>query len=74
MQWVIALGFQSTHPLILLGNLSHFESNIALQGYSVWTEDVPGMTDNWFFVTPNIYGVRPDAGSGGPFNGIAIKL
>jgi hypothetical protein len=32
----------------------------------VWTEDVPGMANNWYFVMPNMYGVCPD-GSGGPF-------
>ena len=38
-----------------LGNSSHFfDTNDASQGYSVWTEDVPGMSDNWYFARPNM--------------------
>ena len=39
-----------------LGNASHFDVNDASQGFSVWTEEVPGLDANWFFVLPNVHG------------------
>jgi hypothetical protein len=35
------------------------------------TEDTPGTGANWFFLLPNVHGVRDDSTH---FNGIAIKL
>ena len=54
-----------------LENASHYDSNDATQGFGAWTEEVPGLADNWYFVMPNMHGVRPD---GRPYNGIAIRL
>jgi len=54
-----------------LANASHFDVNDASQGFSVWTEDIPGMASDWYFVMPNLHGVKPD---GSKFNGVAIKL
>ena len=60
-----------------LANASHFDVNDATQGFSIWTEDVPGGTKNWYFVLPNVYGRRPNNWDGSPgdmFHGVAIKL
>ena len=65
------VGF-SMDTSIDLGNSSHYDSNDASQGFSVWTEDVPGMGDNWYFVMPNVHGTLP--GGSGQFDGLAIKL
>ena len=54
-----------------LGNVSHYDENDASQGFSVWTEEVRGLSCNWFFVMPNLYGRQPD---GSTFSGIAVKL
>ncbi|KAI2500446.1 hypothetical protein MHU86_14050 [Fragilaria crotonensis] len=54
-----------------LANASHFDSNDASQGFSVWTEEMPGVADNWYFVMPNLHGVSVD---GRAFEGVAIKL
>ena len=35
-----------------LANASHFDVNDASQGFSVWTEEMPGVADNWYFVSP----------------------
>ena len=43
----------------------------ASQGYSVWTEELRGHGENWFFVMPNLYSKHPD---GKPFAGVAIRL
>ena len=40
----------------------------------MWTEDVPGMANNWYFAMSIMYGDCPDGLGGGMFNGIAIKL
>ena len=53
-----------------LENASHFDVGDASQGFSVWTEEVPGKAENWFFVMPNLYGNN----NGVPFNGVAVKL
>jgi hypothetical protein len=55
-----------------LGNSSHFDVHDASQGFSVWTEDVPGCGANWFFVLPNVHGLKPDGVS--KFRGLAVKL
>lgn len=54
-----------------LGNSSHFDVHDASQGYSVWTEEIRGLGANWYFVMPNLHGMRPD---GRPFAGVAIRL
>ncbi|KAI2496633.1 hypothetical protein MHU86_17892 [Fragilaria crotonensis] len=60
-----------------LSNSTHYDVNDASQGFSIWTEDEPGSTRNWFFILPNVYGKRPD-GMGGEkgamFHGVAIRL
>jgi hypothetical protein len=54
-----------------LGNASHYDVGDVLQGFSVWTEEVPpGLAATWFFVMPNVCGMN----NGAPFNGVAIKL
>lgn len=54
-----------------LGNSSHYDVHDASQGFSIWTEELIGQADNWFFIMPNIYGKRPDGTS---FSGLAVKL
>jgi hypothetical protein len=54
-----------------LANASHYSVNDASQGFSVWTEDMPGVADNWYFVMPNLHGVSVDGKS---FNGVAGKI
>ena len=54
-----------------LANASHFDVHDASQGFSVWTEEMPGLAFNWYFVMPNVHGVSDD---GKIFNGVAIKL
>ena len=53
-----------------LGNASHYDVGDVSQGFLVWTEEVPGLAENWFFVMPNVCGVN----NGTPFNGVAVKL
>ena len=55
-----------------LSNASHYDVNDATQGFSIWTEDTPGSTKNWFFVLPNVYGMRP--GTKESYNGLVIRL
>lgn len=55
-----------------LENASHYDANDASQSLSVFTEDIPGSTKNWYFVLPNVYGKR--SGTGKVYNGVAIKL
>ena len=55
-----------------LANSTHFDVNDASQGFSIWTEDHPGSTDDWYFVLPNMKGKFP--GTEREYNGIAIKL
>ena len=43
-----------------LGNSSHFDVHDASQGFAVWAEEVPGFGENWFFVLPNVHGLKPD--------------
>jgi hypothetical protein len=64
-----------THTLDLSVNLSsasHYDVNDASQGFSIWTEDEPGTTKNWYFVLPNLVGTFPDSDC--EYKGIAIKL
>jgi hypothetical protein len=53
-----------------LGNASHFDVGDSSQGFSVWTEEIPGKSANWFFVMPNLYCTN----NGTPFNGVAVRL
>ncbi|KAI2492939.1 hypothetical protein MHU86_21617 [Fragilaria crotonensis] len=39
---------------INLANSSHFDVNDASQGFTIWTEDYPGSTEDWYFVLPNM--------------------
>ena len=39
-----------------LGNASHCNVHDASEGYSVWTEDVPGSGKNWYCILPNVHG------------------
>ena len=55
-----------------LGNSLHFDVHDASQGFSVWTENVPGCGANWFFVLPNVHGLKPDGAT--KFRGVAVKL
>ena len=57
---------------VILANSTHFDVNDASQGFSIWTEDHPGSTDDWYFVLPNMKGKFP--GTEREYNGIAIKL
>jgi hypothetical protein len=54
-----------------LGNSSHFDVGNVLQGFSVWTEEVPSLASNWYFVMPNLNGME---NGGYPFDGVAVKL
>jgi hypothetical protein len=54
-----------------LGNSSHFDVHDASQGFAVWTEEIPSMGSNWYFVMPNVHGKRPD---GVQFFGLAVRL
>jgi len=38
----------------------------------LWTEEVPGCGENWYFVLPNVHGMRPDGRT--KFHGMAVKL
>ena len=55
-----------------LSNASHYDVHDASQGFSIWTEDSPGSTKNWFFVLPNVYGAKP--GTRDSYNGLVIRL
>jgi hypothetical protein len=55
-----------------LSNATHYDVNDASQGFSIWTEDVPGSTKDWYFVLPNVFGKKTHTGP--TFNGLAIKL
>ena len=57
---------------INLANSSHYDSNDASQGLTIWTEEYPGTTKDWYFVLPNMRGKFP--GTDREYNGIAIKL
>ena len=61
-----------------LGNSSHLDVNDASQAFSVWLEEMLGRGENWFFVLPNVHGVRPIMENGRkkwiPFKGMAVKL
>jgi hypothetical protein len=37
----------------------------------VWTESVPGLASNWYFILPNVYG---ETNEGTRFSGLAIQL
>lgn len=55
-----------------LANASHYDVNDASQGFSIWTEDEPGTTEDWYFLLPNVYGQIP--GTKKTYNGLAIRL
>ena len=55
-----------------LSNTSHYDVNDASQGFTIWTEDFPGSTKNWYFVLPNVFGKESQTGT--TYNGVAIKL
>ena len=55
-----------------LCNASHYDANDASQSFSIWTEDFPGTTSNWYFVLPNVFGKKSVTGR--TYNGVAIKL
>ncbi|KAI2503991.1 hypothetical protein MHU86_10488 [Fragilaria crotonensis] len=55
-----------------LSNASHYDVNDACQGFSIWTEEKPGTTDDWYLVLPNMQGTFPY--SDREYYGIAIKL
>ena len=61
----------SVDTLVDLGNAAHHDVHDASQGFSIWTEETPGTATNWYFLMPNVYGVKDD---GTHYNGIAIKL
>ncbi len=64
-----------THSMDLsinLANSSHYDVNDASQGFTIWTEDNPGTTEDWYFVLPNMKGKFP--GTDRDYKGIAIKL
>ena len=42
-----------------------------MQGFSVWTEEVPSLASNWYFVMPNLSGMGNDEYQ---FDGVAVKL
>jgi hypothetical protein len=54
---------------INLANSSHYDAS---QGFTIWTEEHPGTTQDWYFVLPNMRGKFP--GTNREYNGIAIKL
>ncbi len=54
-----------------LGNSSHLDVSNVLQGFSVWTEEVPSLALNWYFVMPKWYGMGNE---GYPFDGVADRL
>jgi hypothetical protein len=41
-----------------LVNASHYDTNDGSQGASIWTEDKPGSTRDWYFVLPNVFGKK----------------
>lgn len=55
-----------------LSNASHYDVNDASQGFSIWTEDKPGSTKDWYFVLPNVFGKKEE--NGRTYNGMAIRL
>lgn len=61
-----------------LSNSTHYDVNDASQGFTIWTEDEPGSTQNWYFVLLNVYGRRPTnvapGKKGAVFHGLAIRL
>ncbi len=67
---MLRVGF-TINKSVDLGNSSHYDVGNVSQGFSVWTEEVPGLASNWYFVMPNLYGIEND---GNPFNGVAVKL
>lgn len=56
-----------------LVNASHFGVHDAsLQGFSVWTEEMPGLASNWQLVmVPNLHGISDNRKL---FNDVTIKL
>jgi hypothetical protein len=54
-----------------LGSGSHYNVHNALQGFTVWTEERPGLAENGYFILSNVHRRRLDGSS---FDGVAIKL
>ena len=54
-----------------MANALHFDVNDASHRLNVWTEDIPGMAHNWYYVMPNLLGTTED---GTQFNGVAVRL
>jgi hypothetical protein len=64
-----------THSMDLsinLANSTHYDSNDGSHGLSIWTEEYPGTTEDWYFILPNMRGKFP--GTDREYNGIAIRL
>jgi hypothetical protein len=63
-----------------LGNASHKDVHDASQGYSTWTEEIRKLGANWYFILPNVHGVRPDPNDpdnpqkSRNFYGLAVRL
>jgi hypothetical protein len=53
------VGF-SVNMSVDLANVSQFDVHYALQGFSVWTEETPGLASYWHFVMPNLHGNSND--------------
>jgi hypothetical protein len=53
-----------------LANSLHYDVHDALQGFSVWTEEKPGVAKGWYFIIPNVHGRKAGRSS---FADVAIK-
>ena len=53
------MGF-SINISVDLRRLLHFNMNKACQSYSVWARDIPGVTNNWYFIMQNVYELYPN--------------
>ncbi len=67
----LAAGYAIVPYLVDLGNAANYEVHDAYQAFSVWSENNLGTTTYWYFLMPNLHGVK-DVGT--QYNGIAIKL
>ena len=55
-----------------LSNASHYNVNDALQSFSIWTEDFPNTTLNWYFILPKKCGKQSP--NGRTYIGVSFKL
>jgi hypothetical protein len=55
-----------------LSNATHYHVCDTSQGFSIWTEDVPGSAKSWYFVLSNVFGKKTRTGP--TYNGVAITL